>query len=67
MIVPTPDFDPLFAEDQVPFQVKMWNYILREFHDMLPKETGPAPEGSRAGEVALEPSSPAESQPRRAA
>ena len=35
MILPTPDFDPLFAEDGVPFRDKMLAYIEREFSDIL--------------------------------
>lgn len=35
MIIPTPEFDPLFADDGVPFQAKMIEYIEREFADLL--------------------------------
>ena len=35
MIIPTPEFDPLFAEDGVPFRTKMIQYINREFADLL--------------------------------
>lgn len=35
MIIPTPDFDPLFAEDGIPFRIKMLAYIRREFADLL--------------------------------
>ena len=35
MIIPTPEFDPLFAEDGVPFRTKMLGYIEREFSDIL--------------------------------
>lgn len=35
MIIPTPEFDPMFAEDGVPFRIKMINYIDREFGDLL--------------------------------
>jgi hypothetical protein len=35
MIIPTPEFDPLFAVDGKPFQEKMWGYIRREFADLL--------------------------------
>jgi hypothetical protein len=35
MIIPTPDFDPMFAKDGVPFQTKMIHYIRREFADIL--------------------------------
>ncbi len=38
MIIPTPEFDPLFAQDGVPFREKMNAYIAREFADLL----GPA-------------------------
>lgn len=35
MIIPTPDFDPLFADDGIPFGLKMRQYIQREFADDL--------------------------------
>lgn len=35
MILPTPEFDPLFADDGIPFREKMLAYIEREFSDML--------------------------------
>lgn len=35
MIIPTPEFDPLFAEDGIPFRTKMIQYIEREFGDLL--------------------------------
>jgi len=35
MIIPTPEFDPLFAEDGVPFRTKMTQYMEREFGDLL--------------------------------
>ena len=35
MILPTPEFDPLFADDGVPFRTKMLRYIDREFSDIL--------------------------------
>ena len=35
MIIPTPDFDPLFADDGIPFGLKMRQYIQREFADQL--------------------------------
>ncbi len=35
MIIPTPEFDPMFADDGVPFQTKMILYIRREFPDLL--------------------------------
>ena len=35
MILPTPDFDPLFAADGVPFRTKMLAYIEQEFSDIL--------------------------------
>ena len=31
MIIPTPEFDPMFAEDGAPYRDKMVNYIRREF------------------------------------
>ena len=35
MIIPTPDFDPMFADDGIPFGLKMRQYIQREFADQL--------------------------------
>ena len=35
MIIPTPDFDPLFADDGIPFRTKMLGYIEQEFADIL--------------------------------
>ena len=35
MIIPTPDFDQLFAIDGIPFGLKMCQYIQREFADIL--------------------------------
>jgi hypothetical protein len=35
MIIPTPEFDPMYADNGVPFRVKMIRYIEREFGDML--------------------------------
>ncbi|MBC7817348.1 MAG: hypothetical protein IAG10_10705 [Planctomycetaceae bacterium] len=35
MILPTPEFDPLFAEDGIPFRTKMLGYIEQEFADIL--------------------------------
>jgi hypothetical protein len=35
MIIPTADFDPMFADDGIPFQSKMTQYIQREFSDIL--------------------------------
>ena len=35
MIIPTPDFDPLFTEDGIPFRTKMLGYIEHEFSDIL--------------------------------
>ncbi|WP_437227077.1 hypothetical protein SH661x_000163 [Planctomicrobium sp. SH661] len=37
MIIPTPEFDPFFAQDGVPFREKMNAYIQREFADLLPE------------------------------
>ena len=31
MIIPTPEYDPMFADDGVPFRDKMIDYIKREF------------------------------------
>ncbi len=35
MIIPTPEFDPLFADDGIPFRTKMLDYIEQEFADIL--------------------------------
>jgi hypothetical protein len=35
MIIPTADFDPMFANDGIPFRSKMTAFIKREFNDML--------------------------------
>lgn len=35
MILPTPEFDPMYAHDGVPFREKMIQYIQREFSDFL--------------------------------
>ena len=36
MIIPTPEYDPMFADDGTPFCDKMMDYIRREFSDLLP-------------------------------
>jgi anthranilate synthase component 1 len=40
MIIPTPEFDPLFAEDGISFRAKMIEYIKREFADLLGPRIG---------------------------
>jgi hypothetical protein len=40
MIVPTPEFDPMFAEDGIPLRTKMIQYIKREFGDLLGTHAG---------------------------
>jgi hypothetical protein len=40
MIIPTSDYDPLFADDGVPFRTKMMQYIEREFADLLGSRRG---------------------------
>lgn len=35
MIIPTPEFDPLYAKDGIPFRTKMIQYIEQEFSDLL--------------------------------
>ena len=40
MIIPTPEFDPLFAEDGISFRTKMIEYIKREFADLLGARIG---------------------------
>lgn len=37
MIIPTAEFDPMFADDGVPFGIKMRHYIQKEFM----RELGP--------------------------
>ncbi|SFJ33824.1 hypothetical protein [Planctomicrobium piriforme] len=41
MIIPTPEFDPFFADDGIPFQQRMLAYIHREFGDLLGRELKP--------------------------
>jgi hypothetical protein len=38
VIIPTPEYDPLFTDDGVPFREKMIRYIRREFADLLAQE-----------------------------
>ena len=40
MIIPTAEFDPLFAQDGTPFRDKMLAYIRREFADLLGSASG---------------------------
>jgi hypothetical protein len=40
MIVPTPEYDPMFADDGVPFRTKMIQYIKQEFSDLLGPRVG---------------------------
>lgn len=40
MIIPTPEHDPLFANDGIPFRAKMTEYIQREFADVLGPNVG---------------------------
>ena len=40
MILPTPEYDPLFADDGEPFRAKMLRYIEREFADLLGDRRG---------------------------
>lgn len=35
MIIPTPEFNPMFADDGIPFRTKMLGYIEQEFSDIL--------------------------------
>jgi hypothetical protein len=35
MIIPTAEFDPMFADDGVPFRIKMVRYLEREFAGIL--------------------------------
>jgi hypothetical protein len=40
MIIPTPQYDAMFADDGVPFRAKMIEYIKREFSDLLGPHAG---------------------------
>jgi hypothetical protein len=40
MIIPTPEFDPMFADDGIPLRTKMTQYIKREFGDLLGNHVG---------------------------
>ena len=40
MIIPTPEYDPMFADDGVPFRTKMIEYIKQEFSDLLGPRVG---------------------------
>ncbi len=40
VIIPTPEFDPLFADDGISFRTKMIEYIRREFADVLGPRIG---------------------------
>ena len=40
MIIPTPEFDAMFADDGISFQSKMFRYIEREFPDLLVPHAG---------------------------
>ena len=40
MITPTPEFDPMFADDGVPLRTKMIQYMKREFGDLLGAQVG---------------------------
>lgn len=40
MIIPTPEYDPMYADDGVPFRTKMIQYIAREFSDLLGPQIG---------------------------
>lgn len=40
MIIPTAEYDPLFANDGVSFREKMVGYIIREFSDTLGPRVG---------------------------
>jgi hypothetical protein len=40
MIIPTAEYDPLFADDGIPFRTKMIQYIEREFSDLLGSRRG---------------------------
>lgn len=40
MIIPTAEYDPMFADDGKPFRTKMIQYIEREFSDLLGPQVG---------------------------
>lgn len=40
MIIPTAEYDPMFANDGIPFRAKMIDYIIREFGDTLGASAG---------------------------
>ena len=40
MIIPTSEYDPMFADDGIPFRDKMVAYIEREFSDILGPRKG---------------------------
>lgn len=40
MIIPTAEYNPMFAQDGVPFREKMTAYIQREFSDLLGPRAG---------------------------
>lgn len=42
MIIPTADFNPMFAEDGTPFREKMLAYIQQEFGDLLASQPAAA-------------------------
>lgn len=42
MIIPTADFNPMFADDGVPFREKMLAYIQQEFGDLLASQPAAA-------------------------
>ena len=41
VIIPTAEFDPMFADDGISFRTKMIEYIEREFADLLGNRVGP--------------------------
>jgi hypothetical protein len=38
MIIPTPEFDPFYAHDGIPFQQKMLERIQRDYADLLAQD-----------------------------
>lgn len=40
MIIPTAEYNPMFADDGIPFRDKMIDYILCEFSDTLGPRAG---------------------------
>ena len=69
MLIPTADFDPMFAHDGVPFRVKMADYIRREFSDLLGRHAALLHRDGgleRLAQMYSQPSAPADREKRAA-